>query len=150
VTSYLNDTTIWKSYFMIKYMWNFILMKYIIDGWFDLYTIRIMFRLMKWLKLCAMESTPNCWEYMDDFNKGKRIVLKLLSITSMCSIYTSSGYHYFVFFIRNLKLIFVFTGFWIHLMCSKDFGNKERIIIEFLWFWSKRQDYKLWFWYKNL
>jgi hypothetical protein len=26
----LNDTTIWNSYFMIKYMWNFILMNYIV------------------------------------------------------------------------------------------------------------------------
>jgi hypothetical protein len=51
MTSYLNDTTIWKSYFMIKYMWNFILMKCIVARWFDLHTC--------------------------------------------------SGYHYFVFFLRN-------------------------------------------------
>jgi hypothetical protein len=45
MTSYLNDTTIWKSYFMIKCMWNFILMKCIVARCFDLYTIQIMFCL---------------------------------------------------------------------------------------------------------
>jgi hypothetical protein len=30
-------------------------------------------------------------------------------------------------------------------MCSKYFGNEGIIIIESLWFWSKHQDYKLWF-----
>jgi hypothetical protein len=77
MTSYLNDTTIWKSYFMIKYIWNFILMKCIVTRYFDLHTIWIMFRLTKCLKFHNMESMPNWWEHMDDFNIGKRIVLQI-------------------------------------------------------------------------
>jgi hypothetical protein len=63
----------------------------------------------------------------------------------MYSTHTSSGYHCFAFLIRNPTGIFVFMGFWIQLMVSKDFGNEERIIIKSLWFCSKIQDYKLWF-----
>jgi hypothetical protein len=147
MTLLFESHTLW-----LKNMWNFILMKCIVARYFDLHTIWIMFRLTKWLKLHAMESTPNCGEHTDDFNTGKRIVLKIVKVLymSMYSIHTGSRYHYFVFFIINPKWIFDFMGFWIHLMCSKDFGNEERIIIKSLWFWSKRQDYKLWLWCKNL
>jgi hypothetical protein len=36
MTLFLNDTTIWKSYFMIKYMWIFMLIKYVLllDVWY--------------------------------------------------------------------------------------------------------------------
>jgi hypothetical protein len=131
LTSYLNDTTIWKSYFMIKFMWIFMLMKYVLllDIW-SLYN-------MNHIPFDEMTRTPRYGEY-----------------SSLLRTYTwfqrSSGYHYFAFFIRNPKWIFEFTGFRNHLMFSKDFGNEERIIIKSLWFWSKRQYYKWWFWCKNL
>jgi hypothetical protein len=41
MTLFLNDSTIWKSYFMIKYMWIFMLIKYVLllDVW-SLYNTR--------------------------------------------------------------------------------------------------------------
>jgi hypothetical protein len=55
--SYLNDTTIWKSYFMIKYMWNFILMKYVLflDIWSFYNTNHVSFG--------KMTQTPRYGEY---------------------------------------------------------------------------------------
>jgi hypothetical protein len=98
---------------------NFILMKCIVARYLIFIQYKSCYVLMKWLELCDMESTPNCWDHTDDCNIGKGKVLYM----SIYSIHMSSGYHYFAFFIRNPKWIFEFMGFWNHLMCSKDFGN---------------------------
>jgi hypothetical protein len=110
---------VWKSCLMIKCMWNFILMKYIVTRCFDLYTIRIMFRLTR-LKLHVMESMPDWWDHTDDFNILKGLCFKLLSII-----------HVDVKFIEVVDIII--SHFWLEI-------QSEYLYLwgfEFIWWFQK-------------
>jgi hypothetical protein len=145
MTLLFESHTLWLSTCEISYWWNVLLL----DIWSFNNTNHVSFD--------EMTQTPfyggytkllRTYGWFQHRKKDCTWIVKYY--TCRCIVFIQVGYHYFAFFVRNPKWIFDFTGFWIYLMYSKDFRKEEGIIIKSLWFWSKWQDYKLWFWCKNL